>query len=157
MVELELRADDRPEFRVSELCAFQTQDGETYSAVGHNLELALITDFWFGSFKSSDNFRMVVEFLREQFRRNRYRCWLTDFRFLTRSFAEDGEWLVREVMPKISACGLDRHAIVFADVAGLPARHDVSTSTRAMIDHLGDPRVRGFTDMVEAKGWLLYR
>ncbi len=71
MVQLEIQDDVQREFQVKELCSFRKTRGETFAVVGDNADMRLISDVWFGSFDSQEDFRLVFEFLLDQFRRNR--------------------------------------------------------------------------------------
>lgn len=152
-----IRPDVERAFRLEELRTFRSEGdaGHIYALVAHNPELVLISDFWAGDFPDPAAFRDVLGFIAEKIESGAYRVWLTDLRFLSSSFADSSDWLVHELMPRVIAAGLDRAAVVLPENRVLPAEYDVFHAGSDVIEEFHNARVRGFTDVGEAKRWLL--
>ena len=152
-----IRPDVERVLRLEELRTFRSEaaGGHLYALVAHNRELGLICDFWAGECDGPAAFREVLEFVVAEAETGAYRLWLADFRFLSSSFAHSSDWLIRDLMPRAFAAGIEREAVVLPEDRVLPAEYDVFHAGAHVIDELGTPRVRGFTDVTEAKRWLL--
>jgi hypothetical protein len=152
-----IRPDVERVLRLEELRTFRSEaaGGHIYALVAHNRELGLICDFWAGECQDVVAFREVLEFIVGEVEGGTYRLWLADLRFLSSSFAHSNDWLVHDLMPRAFAVGLEREAVVLPEDRVLPAEYDVFHAGAHVIDELGNPRVRGFTDVTEAKRWLL--
>lgn len=154
-VRLEIEADVSRSFVLEELETFLLPDGMIYAIVAHNRDLRLIHDFWVGDFIDQDAFRAVLSFILDRMRTGGYSLWLADIRHMSKSFMASNEWLVHDVMPKIIDAGLVREAVVMPRGIGLPEGFDVLGAATTALRSIADGRVRGFTDVIAAKQWLL--
>lgn len=137
---------------------FRTEAGEPriYAVVTHDPLLGVISDFWVGDFTDEEGFRAVLAYVAECFEGGGYRYWLADLRFLSTGFAASHRWLIDEMVPRVVAAGLKREAVVLPERRpGLPPAYDVFGDALAALNEIGDARIRGFTDLEEAKRWLL--
>ena len=151
-----IRQDVRGAFLVEELQTFRLDDGRTYAIVGHNEDLGLVTDIWFGGFETRDHFRDVLEFICDRFDTGRYHLWLADLRHMSSGFQDSEDWLAEYVFPRVIAGGLAREAVVLPkQVEDLPPDFDVLGSASAALKKITDGRVRGFDDLGQARAWLL--
>lgn len=151
-----IRQDVRGTFLVEELRTFRLDSGKSYAIVGHNENLGLITDIWFGSFETRDHFRDVLDFICDRFDTGRYHLWLADLRHMSSGFQESEDWLADYVFPRVIAGGLMREAVVLPkQVEDLPPGFDVFGSASAALKKITDGRVRGFDDLEQARAWLL--
>lgn len=152
-----IRPDVERVLRLEELRTFRSEGagGHIYALVAHNRELGLVCDFWAGECHGAAAFREVLEFVVAEIESGGYRLWLADLRFLASSFSHSSDWLIRDLMPRAFAAGIEREAVVLPEDRVLPAEYDVFHAGAHVIDEVGNPRVRGFTDVTEAKRWLL--
>ncbi|MGE5768213.1 MAG: STAS/SEC14 domain-containing protein [Bacteroidota bacterium] len=148
------RGDVITTFSVEDLQVFRTAEGTAYAIVGHNPDQRLITDTWLGGFGSEAEFRRVVEFICARFESGGYAFWLVDLRYLNSSFFHSEAWLAESVFPRAIVAGLRRQAIVMPSYQGAPRDYDVFGSASSALRRVMDGRVRGFTDLEEAKEWL---
>ncbi|WP_417515532.1 hypothetical protein [Minwuia sp.] len=155
MAHFAIQTDVVDRFSVAERRVFRNVDGQTYAVVGHNRELGLLTDIWFGTYGSEDNFRSVLEYMCEQFETGDYRLWLADLRFLSQSFFDAQQYLVEEACPRAIRAGLAREAVVMRPAEDVPEGFNVFGSAHAALQQIADGRVRGFTDMDMAREWLI--
>ena len=152
--EAKTRGDVSTTFSVKDLQVFRSAEGIAYAIVGHNPDQRLITDTWLGGFSSEAEFRRVLEFICERFESGDYAFWLADLRFLNSGFFHSEAWLAETVFPRVIAAGLQREAVVVPSYQGAPPEYDVFGSASSALRRITDGRVRGFTDLEEAKDWL---
>lgn len=148
------QSDVKTTFSVKDLEVFRTADGNAYAIVGHSPATRLITDTWLGAFDTEAEFRQVLEFICTRFETGDYSYWLADLRFLNSGFHHSDTWLAEYVFPRVLAAGLQREAVVLPTYRGAPADYDVFGSASAALQKITDGKVRGFTDLEEAKQWL---
>lgn len=135
---------------------FYRSNNQVYAIVGTNPDLQVVSDVWFDKFDSQDEFRTVLNTIRDLFRTGRYRFWLADLRFLSSNFAESEHWLVTTLMPAVVEAGLEREAVVLPDAALREEGQDVYATASHALQVLSDGRVRGFTNIALARRWLLH-
>ncbi len=153
--ELQTRTDIRVEFSVEDLRVFRGgKTNQPYAIVGHNPNIGLLTDVWVGGFETEQAFRAVLEFIIEQFETGGYSYWLADLRHLNTGFFHSDTWLAETVFPKAIAAGLVREAVVLPTYQDAPPDYDVFGSGSSALRKITDGRVRGFTDIGEARQWL---
>lgn len=148
------REDVKAAFSVEDLRLFRTADGKAYAIVGHSPDHRLIADTWVGGFGTEGEFRRVLEFICERFEAGGYSFWLADLRHLNSGFLHSDAWLAEHVFPRTIAAGLQREAVVVPSYQGAPPAYDVFGSASSALRKITDGRVRGFTDIDEAKAWL---
>ncbi|MEQ9490676.1 MAG: STAS/SEC14 domain-containing protein [Alphaproteobacteria bacterium] len=153
--DLRTRNDIRVEFSVEDLRVFRGgKTNQPYAIVGHNPYSGLLTDAWVGGFDTEQEFRAVLEFIIEQFETGGYSYWLVDLRHLNTGFFHSDTWLAETAFPKAIEAGLVREAVVLPPYRGAPPDYDVFGSASAALRKITDGRVRGFTDIAEARKWL---
>lgn len=155
MPDYAIQTDVKSAFSIQELEIFRLDGGQPYAIVAHDPAARLISDIWFGSFKTEERFRAVLEFICDRFDHGGYRYWLADLRYMTHSFAGSEDWLADYVFPRTIAAGLRREAVVLPENLNLPPNFDVFGAASAALRKITDGRVRGFTDISSAKAWLL--
>lgn len=152
--EARTRGDVSTTFSVEDLQVFRTAEGTAYAIVGHSPAHRLITDTWVGGFGTEAEFRRVLEFICERFETGDYAFWLADLRFLNSGFFHSEAWLAESVFPRVIAAGLQREAVVVPSYQGAPPDYDVFGSASSALRRITDGRVRGFSDLEEARDWL---
>jgi hypothetical protein len=148
------RSDVEATFSVEDLRVFRTAAGNAYAIVGHSPANRLIADTWLGAFDTEAEFRRVLEFICDRFEAGGYSYWLADLRFLNSGFFHSDAWLAEYVFPRTIAAGLLREAVVIPTYQGAPAEYDVFGSAFSALRMIVDRKVRGFTDLEEAREWL---
>lgn len=151
----ETQEDVKSRFKVEDIRSFRLPSGSIYAVVGHNPEIGLVSDTWFGAFETERQFRDVLEFICERFEEGGISLWLADLRFLNASFMHSDRWLAEVVFPRALAAGLRREAVVLPNYRGAPADYDVFGSASSALKKITDGRVRGFHDIDEAQAWLM--
>jgi hypothetical protein len=134
---------------------FYRKNDQVYAIVGMNPALMVISDIWFDTFDTQEEFRAVLQHICDKFRSGAFRYWLADLRFLRSGFAESEDWLVKTLMPEVIKAGLVREAVVLPDAAIHKEGEDAYTAASRSLREVADGRVRGFTDINLAKKWLL--
>lgn len=151
----ETQADVKSLFSVVDIREFRLPSGQIYAVVGHNPEIGLISDTWFGGFEAEHQFRAVLEFICERFEQGGFHLWLADLRYLNSGFQHSDAWLAEEVFPRVIAGGLTREAVVLPSYKGAPPEYDVFGSASSALRKITDGRVRGFDNIDAARTWLL--
>lgn len=146
--------DIQDAFAIDDLVVFRNTKDLPYAVVGCNTTTKLITDRWLGGFESVHEFRCVLEFICERFEAFDYRFWLADLRLLNTSFYHSDKWLAHHVFPRAISAGLIREAVVLPSTINEPEKYDVFGSGSSALREITDGRVRGFTDISEARSWL---
>lgn len=156
-VKPETNADVQRAFAIDDLQIFHNANGFPYAVVGGNRATKVISDRWLGGFDALHEFRDVLEFICEQFEAGDYRFWLADLRLLNTGFFHSDDWLAGHVFPRAIKAGLEREAVVLPARRDKPMQYDVFGSGSSALKKITDGRVRGFTDIDEAKSWLFRR
>ncbi|WP_416898356.1 MAG: hypothetical protein ACMVY4_01045 [Minwuia sp.] len=150
-----IQTDIVDRFELTELKTFRNADGLIYAIVAHNKQMGLVSDSWFGAYGPIGNFKAVLETMAAAIEHDGYTLWLADLRYLSQSFFEAEAYLTDDVVPRILAGGLQREAVVTAELDSLPEGYDVFGSANQALQRIADGRIRGFTDIGIARRWLL--
>ncbi len=149
------QADVRSAFQIQDLRTFRDKAGIPYAVVSHDISIGMISDVWFGGFKSESEFRAVLQFICERFDTGDYKYWMVDLRLLNTGFFHSDDWLAETVYPRAVAGGLEREAVVLPELKGAPPMYDVFGAASSALKKISDDRIRGFDDIMKARAWLL--
>ncbi len=127
---------------------FTNASGSVYATVGYDERNNCVYDSWEGMFGTQDNFKRVLSYVSEVIEEKKATRWLADLRKMNGSFDGSKEWIIRDLIPKVTSAGLLYQAIV------LPQNVFSKLSAKDTITRISKFEIRQFDDIDKAKSWL---